>query len=194
MRSCAWGLLPAYAFPKQAAPAFSRGHWFTDKRITRLCNRVRRVTPTNKETRVIWAVCSSTREDLNRYSFRANHALRSAESPFSDNLNNKPGLRWKPQRLPGWKQHSISQRPDSTDKRPHYSRPFHGIWANGKLPDWDTFLQGPKVMYISFWTPGEVCTTLSKRIRRETMNESEFQNIIAQQIIKCIGAKHSFPA
>lgn len=32
-----------------------------------------------------------------------------------------------------------------------------------------------------------------QRIRRETMNESEFQNIIAQQIIKCIGAKHSLP-
>ena len=26
------------------------------------------------------------------------------------------------------------------------------------------------------------------------MNESEFQNIIAQQTIKCIGAKHSLPS
>lgn len=142
MRSYAWGLLPAYAFPKQAAPAFSRGHWFTDKRITRLCNRVRRATPTNKETRVIWAVCSSTRENLNRYSFRANHALRSPESQFSDNLNNQ---RWKPQSLPGWEQHSITNLPDFANKWPHYSRPFHRIWANCKFSDWDTFLQGPKV-------------------------------------------------
>lgn len=144
MRSCACGLLPAYAFPKQAAPAFSRGHWLTDKRITRLCNRVRLVTPTNKETRVIWAVCSSTRENLNRYSFRANHALRSPESQFSDNLNNQPGLRWKPQRLPSCKQHSITNLPDFAEKWPHYSQPCHRIWANCKFLSWDTFLTGPK--------------------------------------------------
>lgn len=139
MRSCAWGLLPAYAFPKQAAPAFSRGHWFADKRITRLCNRVRRVTPTNKETRVIWAVCSSTRENLNRYSFRANHALRSPESQFSDNQNNQ---RWKPQRLPGWGRHSISWL------WKQMATPFTTIPQDLGKPSFLTgthFLQGPKV-------------------------------------------------
>lgn len=120
--------------------------------------------PTNKETRVIWAVCSCTRENLNRYSFRANHALRSPESQFSDNLNNQRGLRWKPQRLPSWKQHSIANLPDFADKWPHHSQPFHRIWANCKFLDWDFLNRAQKS-----------CTSVSRLLERFAQHSAKDQ-------------------
>lgn len=122
--------------------------------------------PTNKETRVIWAVCSSTRENLNWYSFRANHDLRSPESQFSDNLNNQQGLSWKPQRLPNWKQHRITDLPDFADKWPHYSQPCHRIWANCKFLDRDTFLTRPK---------SHVCTSASRLQERFAQHSAKDQ-------------------
>lgn len=122
--------------------------------------------PTNKETRVIWAVCSSTRENLNWYSFRANHDLRSPESRFSDNLNNQQGLRWKPQRLPNWKQHSITNLPDFADKWPHYSQPFHRIGANCTFLDWDTFLTRPQ---------SHVCASVSRLLERFAQHSAKDQ-------------------
>lgn len=81
----------------------------------------------------------------------------------------------------------------------------------GNLPDWQANgctiqdpLTGPRLKTVAFipQRPSHVNQLLGfcgglhnpqPRIRRETMNESEFQSIMAQQI-KCIGAKHSLPA
>lgn len=60
-------------FSKTSSSSLQQGHWFTDKRLTRAVQQGETVTPTNKETHVTWAVCSSTRENFNQYSFRANH-------------------------------------------------------------------------------------------------------------------------
>lgn len=70
---------------------------------------------------------------------------------------------------------------------------------------WLHYFTGPRLKTSGFYSPApesHVNQFLGSRgglhnpqlrIRRETMNESEFQSIIAQQI-KCIGAKHSLPA
>lgn len=98
------------------------------------------------------------RENLNWYSFRANHFLRSPESQFSDNLNNQPGLRWKPQRVPGWEQHIITNLPDFANKWSHYSRPFHHSTGFGLTA---SFLMGPHS-----YRAQKSCTSVSRLLER----------------------------
>lgn len=88
----------------------------------------------------------------------------------------------------------ITNLPDFANKWLHYSRPFHRIWANCKVFLLGHIPKGSKSHVNPFLGSWGGLHNPEQRIRRETMNESEFQSIITQQIIKCIGAKHSLPA
>lgn len=108
--------------------------------------------PTNKETRVIWAVCSSTGENLNWYSFRANHDLRSPESQFKGcpTGNSIVLLIYLTLQTHGHASHNHAT----------------GFGLNCKFLDWDTFLTRPK---------SHVCTSVSSLLERFAQHSAKDQ-------------------